>query len=89
MCIGQPLRVVETQGHMAWCEADGQREQLDMMLVGEQPVGTWVLEEACRQAKRVRRRITCRQPHGPALFFDHGKRRIRRAAALPGQSLCR
>jgi hydrogenase expression/formation protein HypC len=43
MCIGQPLKVVEAQGHRAWCEADGHREQLDMMLVGEQPVGTWVL----------------------------------------------
>jgi hydrogenase expression/formation protein HypC len=43
MCIGQPLRVVETQGHLAWCEADGQRELLDMMLVGEQPVRPRVL----------------------------------------------
>ena len=43
MCIGLPLRVVESHGTFAWCEADGQREQLDMMLVGEQPVGTWVL----------------------------------------------
>jgi hydrogenase expression/formation protein HypC len=43
MCIGQPLRVVETRGPLAWCEADGHGEALDMMLVGEQPVGTWVL----------------------------------------------
>jgi hydrogenase assembly chaperone HypC/HupF len=43
MCIGLPLRVVQAQGNFAWCEADGHREQLDMMLVGEQPVGTWVL----------------------------------------------
>jgi hydrogenase expression/formation protein HypC len=43
MCIGLPLRVVETQGHCAWCEAGAHRECLDMMLVGEQPVGTWVL----------------------------------------------
>jgi hydrogenase expression/formation protein HypC len=43
MCIGLPLRVVEAHGNLAWCEADGHREQLDMMLVGEQPVGTWVL----------------------------------------------
>jgi hydrogenase expression/formation protein HypC len=43
MCIGQPLRVVETRGHLAWCEADGHGESLDMMLVGEQPAGTWVL----------------------------------------------
>jgi hydrogenase assembly chaperone HypC/HupF len=43
MCIGVPLRVVESHGQLAWCEADGHREQLDMLLVGEQPVGTWVL----------------------------------------------
>jgi hydrogenase expression/formation protein HypC len=43
MCIGLPLRVVESHGNFAWCEADGHRERLDMMLVGEQPVGTWVL----------------------------------------------
>jgi hydrogenase expression/formation protein HypC len=43
MCIGLPLRVVETEGSFAWCEADEERERLDMMLVGAQPVGTWVL----------------------------------------------
>lgn len=43
MCIGTPLRVIEPDGSFAWCEADGQRERLDMMLIGDQPVGTWVL----------------------------------------------
>ena len=43
MCIGAPLQVVAIDGSGAWCEADGVRERLDMMLVGEQPVGTWVL----------------------------------------------
>src|SRR5450755_3436407 len=43
MCIGIPLQVVEPEGSFAWCEADDERERLDMMLVGEQPVGTWVL----------------------------------------------
>jgi len=43
MCIGVPLCVVSSEGSFAWCEADGVREQLDMMLVGEQPAGTWVL----------------------------------------------
>ena len=43
MCIGTPLRVVELDGSFAWCEADQVRERLDMMLVGDQPVGTWVL----------------------------------------------
>jgi hydrogenase assembly chaperone HypC/HupF len=43
MCIGTPLQVIEPDGSFAWCEADGQRERLDMMLIGDQPVGTWVL----------------------------------------------
>jgi hydrogenase assembly chaperone HypC/HupF len=37
------MQVVAVQAHHAWCEADGQRERLDMALVGPQPVGTWVL----------------------------------------------
>jgi len=43
MCIGMPMQVVAVDGSFAWCEAEGQREHLDMRLVGEQPRGTWVL----------------------------------------------
>jgi hydrogenase expression/formation protein HypC len=43
MCIGMPMQVIERDGSFAWCEADRQRERLDMMLVGDQPAGTWVL----------------------------------------------
>jgi len=43
MCIGVPLQVIEAEGSFAWCEADGRRERLDMMLVGDQEPGTWVL----------------------------------------------
>jgi hydrogenase expression/formation protein HypC len=43
MCIGIPMQVVEPVGSFAWCEAEGERERLDMMLIGEQAVGTWVL----------------------------------------------
>ena len=51
MCIGAPLQVMQVEGSHAWCEADGQRERLDMMLVGTQPPGTWVLgfQGAARQ----------------------------------------
>ena len=35
MCIGMPMQVVEPDGSFAWCEADGQRERLDMTLVGD------------------------------------------------------
>jgi len=43
MCIGMPMQVVDIDDSFAWCEADGQRERLDMALVGTQPAGTWVL----------------------------------------------
>lgn len=43
MCIGVPLQVTRPEGSFAWCEADGQHELLDMILVGHQPAGTWVL----------------------------------------------
>ena len=43
MCIGIPMQVVELQGVYAVCEADGKQELIDMRLVGEQTVGTWIL----------------------------------------------
>ncbi|HTN47979.1 MAG TPA: HypC/HybG/HupF family hydrogenase formation chaperone [Burkholderiaceae bacterium] len=43
MCIGVPLQVMEGDDEAALCEADGRREQLNMLLVGPQPPGTWVL----------------------------------------------
>lgn len=43
MCLGIPMQVTATLAHHAWCEADGQRERLDMALIGPQPIGTWVL----------------------------------------------
>ncbi len=43
MCIGVPMRVLECEGASALCEGHGERRTIDMMLVGEQPPGTWVL----------------------------------------------
>jgi hydrogenase expression/formation protein HypC len=43
MCIGVPMRVALAEGGQAWCDDDGRSELLDMRLVGDQPVGTWVL----------------------------------------------
>ena len=45
MCLSVPKKVVawEGEGDFAWVERDGQREQINMMLLGAQPVGTWVL----------------------------------------------
>jgi hydrogenase expression/formation protein HypC len=43
MCIGVPMRVVSDGGLRVWCEGGGERAELDMLLIGPQPVGTWVL----------------------------------------------
>lgn len=43
MCIGTPMQVIEMRESHALCEANGKQELVDMMLVGDQSPGTWVL----------------------------------------------
>jgi hydrogenase expression/formation protein HypC len=43
MCIGIPMRVLESSPFSALCEGRGETRRLDMLLVGEQAPGTWVL----------------------------------------------
>lgn len=45
MCLSIPMRVTgwEGAGEFAWVEREGRRECVNMMLVGPQPVGTWLL----------------------------------------------
>ena len=43
MCVGIPMRVVESGPFSAVCEGMGRRAEIDMRLVGAQPEGAWVL----------------------------------------------
>lgn len=43
MCIGLPMQVVSCETGWAVCEGMGERRRIDMMLVGDQVPGTWVL----------------------------------------------
>ncbi|AEG00192.1 HypC/HybG/HupF family hydrogenase formation chaperone [Methylomonas methanica] len=43
MCIGIPMQVLETRGESALCVYRGETSVIDMMLVGEQPMGAWLL----------------------------------------------
>lgn len=44
MCVGVPMRVIETGPGVALCEgAGGRREAVDVALVGEPPLGAWLL----------------------------------------------
>ncbi len=37
------MQVVEPGPHISLCSGDGKTRSIDMSLVGEQPVGTWLL----------------------------------------------
>jgi len=43
MCVGVPVKVVEVGDFVARCEGRNGVEEVNMMLIGSQPVGTWVL----------------------------------------------
>lgn len=43
MCIGIPMQVLEQRQGSALCAYRGESTWIDMMLVGEQPIGSWVL----------------------------------------------
>ncbi len=43
MCIGIPVQIVESGDCMARCRGRNGEEQVNMMLIGPHPVGTWVL----------------------------------------------
>lgn len=43
MCIGVPVQIIEQRGFSALCRGRNGEEEVNMMLIGPQPVGTWVL----------------------------------------------
>lgn len=46
MCIGIPMRVTESRPGICRCEGRGESCEVDMALVGDQPVGGWVLVQS-------------------------------------------
>jgi hydrogenase expression/formation protein HypC len=43
MCIGTPMKIVSCAHGVALAEGRGQTERLNMLMVGELPLGSWVL----------------------------------------------
>ena len=43
MCVATPVQVVESQEVMSLCRGRNGDESVNMLLIGPQPVGTWVL----------------------------------------------
>ncbi len=46
MCLGLPMRIVRSDGAVATVEGFGERRQVSLLLVGEQPDGTPLLVHA-------------------------------------------
>jgi hydrogenase expression/formation protein HypC len=43
MCVGIPAQVIEAGEFIARCRTRNGEEQINMMLLGAQPAGTWLL----------------------------------------------
>ena len=43
MCVGIPVKIIKSGEFMATCEGRNGVEDVNMMLIGPQPEGTWVL----------------------------------------------
>ena len=50
MCIGIPMRVIESDGYTALCEVRGEQRRVNVMLIEGAEPGAWVLTHAgkCR-----------------------------------------
>jgi len=43
MCVGTPVQVMQSHEVMSVCRGRNGIEHVNMLLIGQQPVGTWVL----------------------------------------------
>jgi hydrogenase expression/formation protein HypC len=43
MCIGIPMQIIESRGFSALCRGKNGEQEVNMMLIGPQPEGTWII----------------------------------------------
>ena len=43
MCVGIPVKIIQSGEFVALCQGRNGQEKVNMMLIGSQPEGTWVL----------------------------------------------
>ncbi len=100
MCIGIPMQIVEVGEGYAICEGMGERKTISTMLVGDQPVGTWLMTflDAAREvldpadAARITDAVTAvnlvmrGETNVEHLFADLVDREPERPVSLPTRS---
>ncbi|TWA87661.1 hydrogenase expression/formation protein HypC [Azospirillum brasilense] len=53
MCLGIPMRVLETDGFTARCAGRGEERRVNVMLIDEVPEGGWVLVHLDRAVRTL------------------------------------
>ena len=53
MCVGLPMRIVESEGNNAVCEGRGRRSRIDLALTGALADGTWILTHQGRALRAM------------------------------------
>ncbi|MBK3733154.1 HypC/HybG/HupF family hydrogenase formation chaperone [Azospirillum brasilense] len=53
MCLGIPMRVLETDGFTARCAGRGEERRVNVMLIDEVPEGGWVLVHLDRAVRAL------------------------------------
>ncbi|TWA74685.1 hydrogenase expression/formation protein HypC [Azospirillum brasilense] len=53
MCLGIPMRVLETDGFTARCAGRGEERRVNVMLIDEVPEGGWVLVHLGRAVRAL------------------------------------
>ena len=43
MCVGTPVKIIQSGEFVSLCQGRNGQENVNMMLIGAQPEGTWVL----------------------------------------------
>jgi len=43
MCVGTPVKIIQSGEFVSLCHGRNGKEKVNMMLIGAQPEGTWVL----------------------------------------------
>lgn len=91
MCLGLPMRILERDGFFAVCERRGERRRVSLALLGDVPVGDYVLvhvDTALRVADadevaRVEDALACLEAAADGRPLDGFFRDLEREPELP------
>ena len=78
MCIGIPMQVISSESGYALCRGMGESRRVDTLLVGDQPIGSWLLVflDSAREVLTEQRAGQIRQALEALELALHGEREV-------------